>query len=535
MADTKKRQLQTRIAALDSQTAYTQVLNFENMMNKRLGYSRLQRYHNARRYYAGENLPPENVDTMLQVNFARPIINKHVSYLFGQWKKNLFSFEVKPKNSISNSKKTKSVDTTAITIQQFCQSLYQQNKGDTFFTKIARNTSTFGDAIIKVHWNNLQQKIVWQSILPEHFFCRWDPFNPQQKIEVIVQHQLPRGMCEQIYRTQGDLDVAIWNGITLEYGFATVWERWTPMEYQLWVDNVQVKRGPNPYCTVVNGEMIPGIIPFVHIPNMEMDGEFYGYSDFEPAEMLQDEYNRRISDMGDIINNHAHPIVLLHGFKGDIPDLPVGPDALWPMPNEGDNAEYLEWKGQNTATQEYLETLKNLIFMDSAMTEVAFGEHKGTQRSGVSLSNQMLPVIERANEKRTIWNERIPELILYSAWVYQSMQQLMINQELPVLPFELADLTDNYDLEIFWFPMLPKDQMVRIQENVTLRTNFLRSIRESLIDLGETDPDNARDEIIADIKELAKYGVQMQLGGKNTPGQGGNSQTDNSTDAKESK
>jgi hypothetical protein len=391
----------------------------------------------------------------------------------------------------------------------------------------------YGDGIIRVHWDNVKQKVEWQPILPEHFLCKWHPFNPDIMTECIIFQNLPRDIAYELYQSRGDDSIGQYDGHDTSYSFATVWERWTPYTYQLWVDNDEVISQVNPYATVKGKDVVPGFIPIIHVPNLKVNGEFYGFADFEAAEPIQDEFNRRLSDMGDILNNHAHPITKLFGFMSDTPDLPVGPDAVWEMPKgkELQDAEYLEYKGSGMEkAMDYLEYLKTLLFMTASVTEVAFGQHHGSQRSGVSLANQMLPITERALEKRLIWEYVLATLIKMSTKIYEEMRLLQSNKNLPVLPFTSDDL-ENYDIRPVWFPMLPKDHLAEIQENISLKQNQLRSIKGALIDLGDENPDQTRKEIMQDLADLVKLGIQVQAGGKNSDqGSGGSPDNANSAD-----
>src|SRR6266581_2697740 len=74
--------------------ALGRILHFEALMRRRLGEVRPQRYVRMHNYYSGQNLPPDNVDQPLLINRFKPIVDKHTSYLWGQYKDHLVQWKV---------------------------------------------------------------------------------------------------------------------------------------------------------------------------------------------------------------------------------------------------------------------------------------------------------------------------------------------------------------------------------------------------------------------------------------------------------
>ena len=512
------------IAVLDKQTAYSRLLDQENTMTRRYGMARMQRYRRNWEYYIGENLPPDNVEQPLHINLVNSITNKHVFYLFGQWKKSLLNWSVTPEEDLfaikvdADGEQTNKVDakaiTTALQMEKWIYKLCETNSANLLFSKLATNASIYGDAILRIDWIGGQVK--WTSILPEHFHAKWNPSDPNIITEVIVAYPIPRAIAFETYGTSGNPKVSIYTGDTVLTGVAMFWEHWTQDTVQMWIDDIKIQEAANPYIyTDSNGIVQKGIIPFVTIPNLVLDGELYGYSDVESAFYLQDELNRRVADEGDIINNNAHPITLLNRFTGEVDKLDIGPDSVWDMGREGE-AKYLEWTGSSQGIiHEYLDRIWHFMMEMTSMTDIAFGIHQGSQRSGASLAVQMLPIIERVMFKRAIWDIKLNEIILKSLVVAEKWKAR--------LPFAVKDI-GNFRIEPVWSSVLPKDRLAVINENVALFQSHLRSLEECLSDLGDEDVKRHYLQIIEDLKTFAALGIDNSTLGGSQKGSGGSNE-----------
>jgi hypothetical protein len=336
-------------------------------------------------------------------------------------------------------------------------------------------------------------------MLPEYCHFRWDVSNLTDVKEVVVAYPMPRPDAKAMYGTGGNPEFFGDRDPSL-IGMCTIWEYWTPLVYQIWVDDVPVVNKSNPFIQLKDGQLIPGFIPFIHIPNLRSAGEFYGYSDADHLQLLQDELNRKLADQGDAINNFAHPIVLVRKFYSDVEELPVGPDQIWDLGREGE-AEYLQWDGPSPQVQTYIETLFKVFIETASLTPASFGTHQGTQRSGVSLALEMLPVTAHARWKRMVWEERLKDLIQMSAKITDLQHG--------DLPINLKDLL-NHQLTVLWAPILPRDRLALVNENAALFGSHLRSIKKALAEIGESDIEEEHKNIISDLEELSKLGVKIQ-------------------------
>lgn len=519
---------------LQRNTALNRVLQFENLMHRRLGMLRPQRYVRLFNYYTSQNLPPDNVEQPLSINYFQAICDKHTSYLWGQWTDDIINWRVKPRD------KAISEDNTSIAIRQYLDDLFDQNDKNALLWDCAKNGAVFGDGILRLYWDDLERRVKIESILPEWFHCRWNINNFNQLTEVIVSFPIDRLDAEELYGTSGNPAID-YNLVNPEYlpGFAVYWEHWTTTSYRRWIGDYKIEEGPNPFMREDNqGNVYPGIIPFIHIPNIRIGGEFYGFSDGENVLFLQDEINRRMADMGDAVNNHAHPIITLSEMSGQQTDLPVGPDAIWDL-GRG-KAEYLQWKGTPPAVLEYIQLLKEMMHDTANLPEAAFGRAmRGSggavgggskAASGAAIQLQYAPVVEHAMQKRLYWDLALKQVTQIATFIHSV-------KDPATLPFQYTDLR-NYTTKPVFAPILPRDRLQVVNEVVARVNSLTQSIDGALEMLGEED-------IMAEDKRIrqdARFKAQLGLlsvpkpGGKNSDrGQGGSSSVQNGPGASSAK
>ena len=156
----------TRPHGISRSNALGRILHFEALTRRRLGEVRPQRYVRLHNYYAGQNLPADNVDQPLLINYFKTIVDKHASFLWGQWKKQLFTWRVTAKNKDDFSEREKDAAAQyARKIKNFLDHIYEQNRGNKTFWQASKNMGIFGDAVLEVRYDERQRRIVIESIL----------------------------------------------------------------------------------------------------------------------------------------------------------------------------------------------------------------------------------------------------------------------------------------------------------------------------------------------------------------------------------
>lgn len=468
--------------------ALSRVLHFESLMRRRLGESRIQRYIRLYQYYAGTNLPPENVDQPLMINHYARICDKHNGYLWGEYKNHLVDFRVAfvNKDALDDGQKVEA-EKVARRIKMLLERVFfEENMGDIIFDSASLNGAIYGDSVFEIGYAPENRRIRLESILPEYFHCRWEISNMERLTEVIVAYPIDRVDALEAYGSSGNDQFLGYQAIDPQYapGVGVLWKRWSEASFQVWIDDVMVRNDPNPYMQMDDkGNIYPGLIPFVHIPNLRAGAEYWGFGDAECCVNLFDELNRRMADAGDIVNTAAHPIVTLTNFSGVVDDLPIGPDAVWDLGRDG-KADRMEGTGPNPALMSYIDKIKQEIQETSSMPAIAYGSHQGSMSHTASsaLAMAMMPVTERAKKKRLRWKEGIKRLCKMVFVI------LAVRDPGLLTAYGLTmDQVQLFSIEPVFSEIIPKDTLQTVNENVATVANALRSTERALENLGEDD------------------------------------------------
>jgi hypothetical protein len=479
------------------------VLHFEALMRRRLGEARTMRYVRLHNYYANQNLPPDNVDQPLSVNYFARIVDKHTHYLWGQWKERLFSWRVNPIGKEDmNPAELEEAEEYGRKIKLFLDKWYDDNECNVSMLDGSKNGSLYGDTVFEVRYDEWLRRVVIDPVLPEYFYAMWNPSNMRDLEEIIIAYPIDRVVAYERWGSSGNDNFLGYQALNPMYapGVGVLWKRWSPVTYQVWIDDVNVTNLPNPYCPQFGGYLFPGVIPFIHIPNMRTGGEYWGYGDAEAIITLQDELNRRLADMGDIMQNHAHPIITLSNFRGTTEDLPVGSDAIWDLGTSDGKAERLVGTGPGKESMDYLHEIKLTMHETASMPEQAYGTQRGgsSHNTGTALAMALMPVVERSNEKRIRWAAALKKLAQMVLYMYFIRDPLLLTSQGIDYP-----RTRLYTIEPVFADILPKDELQAVNENVALYVNGLRSMQRSLEKLGEEDVASEEKRIISDLQMKA--------------------------------
>jgi hypothetical protein len=495
--------------------ALGRILHFEALMRRRLGEARTMRYVRLFNYYQNQNLPPDNVDQPLQVNYFSRIVDKHNGYLWGQYKERLFSWRVTPIGKEDmNPAELDEAEQFGRKIKLFLDKWYDDNEANVTIFQSSKNGSLYGDAVFEVRYDEWKRLVVLDPVLPEYFYCMWDPGNMREVLEVIIAYPIDRILAWERWGSSGNDHFLGYQALNPMYapGVGVLWKRWSPVAHQVWIDDVNVVNIANPYAPQFGGYLFPGVIPFIHIPNIPAGGEYWGLGDAENIMLIQDELNRRLADFGDIMQNHAHPIITLSNFRGETEDLPVGADSVWDLGSNDGKAERLEGTGPGKEAMDYLHEIKLTMHETASMPEQSYGTQRGgaSHSSGAALALTMMPVIERAKEKRIRWQAALKKLAKMVFYMYFIRDPQLLQSQGIDYP-----RTRLYNIEPIFYDILPKDELQLVNEQVALYVNGLRSLEVSLRKLGEDDVATEINRIHSDLQ------LKASLGQPTPPAEGG--------------
>src|SRR6187551_2307384 len=154
-------------------------------------------------------------------------------------------------------------------------------------------------------------------------------------------------------------------------------------------------------------------------------------------------------------------------------DLAVGPGTVWDIPSDAD-VKLLEWHGQPVAVGEHIERLYRTLYEVTETPRTAFGD-SGRLLSGVALETELRPIVQRTLRKRIWWTRALRR---------RSALVLALARRFGVGGAGVSRGVDDHRIRVMWPPMLPKDDVAEVQNQVSLVGAGLRSHRTAMDVLG---------------------------------------------------
>jgi hypothetical protein len=421
------------------------------------GGARLRRYRQYQDFYEGRHFErARNGRSNLVLNYARAIVDKGIAYLLGRG----IGFGVLPRRESSGRDRRRAAEA-----EQLLYDVAWENDVEGVDLQVAQNSAVLGDGVYKVLWEPALGRIRILSVDPRTFFATWagDDSATLRRVEVLYSlgsedlalggYGLAPGEAEALCGSDGTAEVV---------------ERWTPTELEVVVARTTTRRGANPY----------GFIPFVHVPNLPLANDPWGQSDLVDVIPINREIDERVSDQADVIRFHADPPIVFRGVT-DHADLAVGPGTVWDIPSDAD-VKLLEWQGQPVAVGEHIERLYRTLYEVTETPRSSFGD-SGRLLSGVALETELRPIVQRTLRKRAWWTRSLRRR---SALVLELARQFGAGRTAgspsPVEP---------HRVRVLWPPMLPKDDVSEVQNQVRLVGAGLRSHRTAMDALGTENPE----------------------------------------------
>lgn len=436
--------------------------------------ARLRRYRQYQEFYEGRHFErARHGRTNLVLNYARAIVDKGIAYLLGRG----VGFSVVPPREGSARARRRAAEA-----EQLLYDVAWENDAEAVDLQVAQNAAVLGDGVYKVLWDVEQGRVRILSVDPRTFFATWAGDDPATLRRVEVVYSLG---AEDLALGGYGLTASAAETLVGADGTAEVIERWTPDELEIAVARTTTRRGPNPY----------GVIPFVHVPNLPLANEPWGVSDLVDVIPINREIDERVSDQSDVIRFHADPPIVFRGVT-DHADLAVGPGTVWDIPSDAD-VKLLEWQGQSVAVGEHIERLYRSLYEVTETPRTAFGD-SGRLLSGVALETELRPIVQRTLRKRVWWTRALRRR---SALVLALARRFGDRRASGGSSGSLPP-GEEHRIRIVWPPMLPKDDMTEVRNQVSLVAAGLRSHRTAMDALGTESPEEELARVLADRAAL---------------------------------
>lgn len=307
------------------------------------------------------------------------------------------------------------------------------------------------------------------------------------------------------------------------------------LKYRFWGTSTEGTRQVYTYTEIItdqfveeyiNDELIDshenglGVIPIVHIANIEVPGSPWGLSDIADVIPLNREYNEQATNVSEIINYHAAPVTIISGAKAS--NLEKGPKKVWGgLPKDAkvynlENGVDLEW------AIAYLETLKTAMHEMVGVPMGALGQAQPiSNTSGVALSIQYQPTMLRYGRKLIQYSAglvKINEFALRTLFLFEP-EMLVYDPDTAGLktdPDQQADELDPTDPAVYrtacdFPPPLPVDVLIKLNEIQAKMALGLISKRGALRELGDEFPADMLAEIFDEQMDEARFQGALDL------------------------
>lgn len=464
------------------------------------------RYSEYWHYYDGKRLEDEveagvtesgkpQLKYPLKINWAKLAVQKHSYALLGEYDETgILEFHAKKQSSPE--------DKPAEEVDDFLEDVWDENNAMSMMPEQARIAHVCGGCVFKVAFDDRKKnKVRLEVILPDYFFPVWDGSDYHNLLEAIVSYRIPTQ--EAILKF--GLKPEATTGDTVLY-----WEKWTKDKYEITVDGQPAKmphgllpyEGKNPYIDPDTGE---GIIPFEYFPVCRT-GEFYGISIIPDIEGLQDEFNLRMADVGDAINEAVHPMRYGRNLPKQRKEIKL---SRYKIINLGQNppnqdppeVAYVEHPGLPEGTSQFMGGLVEAFREVAHTPPVAFGVDEGSQRSALTLAFRMWPTTAFTRDTRAFWTAGFSSL---------NRKIMIINMVKAKQPRVKAQHL-LYAIMTTWSAIIPRDREQLVSEQILLVQAKLRSPQVALRNLGDLDDVDAEIERIKEWQDyLATLAQQME-------------------------
>jgi hypothetical protein len=336
--------------------------------------ARLRQFKTAWERYYGRFPKPLKVrsgqpDDNVIVNMARVIVDKGVSFLFGQD----VTFEID--------------ETTTTPAEEWLAGCWDANRQATLLQKLALNGGICGHAFVKIVPGAPYPRLV--VLDPATVTPTWEPDDIEKVLRYRIQYPAvdPKTGKPIVIRQLIELDGAVWR-ITDQVSRADS-TQWVTTAENTW---------PYPWPPIVDCQNLPN-------PN-----EYWGLPDLgEDLLQLNEGINFVLSNLARIIRFHAHPKTWGRGFTAQ--QLKIAVDETIVLPSPDAELHNLEMESDLASSIAFYERLREALHEVARVPEVATGRMENVgQLSGVALSILYQPLVEKTETKRRTYGDLLVEL-----------------------------------------------------------------------------------------------------------------------------
>jgi hypothetical protein len=329
----------------------------------------------ALRYYDG--LEPDKIltvkpggpDDNIAVNYAETIVDKGVSFLFGEE----LGIEIGSESDTSG--------------EAALEEVWPMDARSVDLVDLGTNGAIFGHAWLKIALSEGKPEIY--VLDSQNMSAEWDKKNYKRV-------NLYRN---QYNTTDEDGRPIVWREDTIRNG-----NQWQIVESYSTPDKtgwIEVSRVDWPY----------EFAPVFECKNLPKPNEFYGRADLSRFVLALIFYIARVDSLiNKIIRAHASPKPVAKGLKSQ--DLKIGTDDILFLPNLDQQIELLEMSGDLRGAMDFRKLLREGLSEVSHVPEVATGKLDSIgQLSGLALKILYGPLLDQTIKKRRLYGKLVKDVV----------------------------------------------------------------------------------------------------------------------------
>lgn len=422
---------------------------------------------------------------------------KHAWALFGEIPDNNFDSLVRPKIVVPKEQRD-----LARRMEETISTVWFESNGAAIQMENAVLSQIYGGCVFKIPWFAPEDKfrtynIGIERVLPTEFIGIPANGNPWCLQEAWIVRSISP-------------ETAILFGATgvREDGRYYYIEHWTPGTFKITINDEVLSYQDRGIVFQREGSHEFGTVPIVYIPHVR-SGSFYGDSLITAAAQgIVREMNLRVADIGDAVNDESHGMIVgrnIHGAPSvkkttytDYLDI-GGTPGLTNNESEPDMFSISRSKvttGMTTFSEDLMKHYRREVFVPA----VADGEDEGSQRSALTLTTRMWPLVGHTHIERINWSTGL-------SIINKLILRILNIKKVGNVPEEALTMR----LTSKWYPTLPRDRTEVVDEAVNRASQNLGSPQSLMELLGDIeDIDEVMNQIIEWQKILAKTQAEVQ-------------------------
>jgi hypothetical protein len=267
------------------------------------------------------------------------------------------------------------------------------------------------------------------------------------------------------------------------------------------------------------------VIPIVHIPNRRVaETGVWGQSDYADLVSLQEALNRRRTQLGNILDKHADPLLAIdESFLDEQGRLPMDRIRAIPLVQDEAPPQYITWDGKLADARAEADELTHTILLVAGISPESFGFGSGSApESGLAIRLRQMLTTSTIAGKRLQWEPGLRTLLSIATKMH--VRHVTSRSGFGVQGSGLGDVqrgTPNAEPRTVVRPLepdeiglefgdgLPPDLSASIKDEVSLQSAGLASKEASLRRLF---PDWSEAEIEAEVERLTQQDAQDGTG-----------------------